>query len=141
MGARSRTRALVAGLASALLVAAPWRVLADESVAGPPVDEGASAGDRGATLPFDGPVAPDTLVQVDMVEAPLDDVARWVAAVTGRNLAVQPDALDGATITVVSPRPVPAADVWPLFLAALSANGLTVQDRGTFVRIVPATER
>lgn len=100
-----------------------------------------SSAQSGATLPFDGPVAPDTLVNVDMVDAPLADVARWVAAVTGRNLAVVPGALDDARITIVSPRPVPASDVWPLFVAALSANGLTVQDRGSFVRIVESSER
>jgi type II secretory pathway component GspD/PulD (secretin) len=95
----------------------------------------------GSEAPFETPVPDDTLVRIDFADAPLADVARWVSAVTGRNLVIVPGDLDDARITVISARPVPATEVWALFVAALSTRGLTVQDRGSWSRIIEQTTR
>jgi len=79
----------------------------------------------------------DAYVQLDFVNAPLRDVAAYVAEVTGINIVLVPSTLEDRSITIIAPRPVPLGDVPSLLIAALNASGLTIEDRGTLWLIVP----
>ena len=72
------------------------------------------------------------MVQPDFAAAPLRDIAVWFAEVTGENLVFVPDTLGDRTITIITPRPIPLADVSDLLVAVLSMHGLVLEDRGAF---------
>jgi type II secretory pathway component GspD/PulD (secretin) len=70
--------------------------------------------------------------RLDFQSIPLSELVLIVSAITGDNYVFVPDTLSSRRITLVSPRPLSAADVSDLFIAALSMTGLRAEDRGSF---------
>lgn len=100
----------------------------------PPLDaEPAAPGGPVAAAPG-GPV-----VNFNFDAADIRLLAKLVGEMTGRRFVVG-DKVTG-NITVVSPTPVPAAQVYPLFLSVLESRGFTVIDREGATFIVPMIEQ
>ena len=76
------------------------------------------------------------LVELSFNDAPLTEVIRYVAQVTGRRFILTRD-LSSLRVTVVSPRPIRRAEVYSVFLSVLSSHSLTVVRSGRYHRIVP----
>jgi type II secretory pathway component GspD/PulD (secretin) len=85
----------------------------------------------GAPLPATGQsrAADTVLVNMDLREATLAQVAAVVAEATGRNLVFVPDAFMDRRVTIVAPRPLPVDALMELLRAALSLHGLTLERR------------
>ncbi|HYN12492.1 MAG TPA: type II secretion system secretin GspD [Burkholderiales bacterium] len=80
---------------------------------------------------------PDT-VTLNFVNADIEGVVKAVSEITGKNFVVDPRVK--GTINIVSARPVPRAQVYEVFLAALRLQGYAaVEDRG-MVRIIPEAD-
>jgi type II secretory pathway component GspD/PulD (secretin) len=86
-----------------------------------------------AQSPADGP----ELFRVDFQQIELTDLVRYFSAITGENFILVPDTLAGRTMTIISPRPVTAADARDLFLAAIEMSGLIAERREHFWLIRP----
>ena len=69
------------------------------------------------------------------------DLISWISAITCRQFIVPgsvPSA--GKTVTVISPRPITAAEAYQLFLAALDSVGLTVYPSGKVLRVIETSK-
>src|SRR3954470_18670360 len=77
-------------------------------------------------------------VTLNFVNADIEAVARTMAAITGRNIVVDPRVK--GTITLSTERPVPPQTAYNQFLAALRLSGFTVVDSGGILKLVPEAD-
>ena len=73
---------------------------------------------------------------VDFREAPLEDVVKFISALTKRNFIVAATLGGSKTITIISPTPVSSVEAYRAFLSALRLNGLTITRSGDFYKII-----
>ena len=71
----------------------------------------------------------------------LVDLVSWISAITCRQFVI-PGTIppQSKTVTIVSPRPITAAEAYDLFLDALDAVGLTVYRTGEVLRVVETSK-
>src|SRR6478736_1637315 len=77
-------------------------------------------------------------VTLNFVNADIEAVARTMAAITGRNIVVDPRVK--GTINLSTDRPVSPASAYNQFLAALRLSGFTVVDSGGILKLVPEAD-
>lgn len=77
-------------------------------------------------------------VTLNFQNAEIEAVARTMAAITGRNIVVDPRVK--GTITLSTDRPVPPAAAFNQFVATLRLSGFTVVDSGGLLKVVPEAE-
>ena len=77
-------------------------------------------------------------VTLNFVNADIEAVARTMAAITGRNIVVDPRVK--GTINLSTERPVPPQVAYNQFLAALRLSGFTVVDAGGLLKLVPEAD-
>jgi general secretion pathway protein D len=77
-------------------------------------------------------------VTLNFVNADIEAVARTMAAITGRNIVVDPRVK--GTITLSTDRPVAPQVAYNQFLAALRLSGFTVVDSGGILKLVPEAD-
>jgi general secretion pathway protein D len=77
-------------------------------------------------------------VTLNFVNADIEAVARTMAAITGRNIVVDPRVK--GTITLSTDRPVAPQQAYNQFLAALRLSGFTVVDSGGVLKLVPEAD-
>jgi general secretion pathway protein D len=77
-------------------------------------------------------------ITLNFVNAEIDAVARTMAAITGRNIVVDPRVK--GTITLSTDRPVPPAAAFNQFVTTLRLSGFAVVDTGGLLRVVPEAE-
>ncbi|MCC6158456.1 MAG: hypothetical protein IT350_10420 [Deltaproteobacteria bacterium] len=75
---------------------------------------------------------------LDAQDRPIQEFLREVAKITGKNILVDPGVT--GTVTLVSPAPLTAAEVWNVTLSALAVNGFTAVESGAIVKIVPRSK-
>jgi general secretion pathway protein D len=69
------------------------------------------------------------------------DLVAWISAITCKHFIV-PGSVpsQGKAVTIVSPRPITAAEAYHLFLAALDSVGLTVYPSGQVLRVIETSK-
>ena len=77
-------------------------------------------------------------VTLNFVNAEIEAVARTMAAITGRNIVVDPRVR--GTINLSTDRPVAPQVAYNQFLAALRLSGFTVVDAGGLLKLVPEAD-
>jgi general secretion pathway protein D len=77
-------------------------------------------------------------VTLNFVNADIEAVARTMAAITGRNIVVDPRVK--GTITLSTERPVAPAAAFNQFAATLRLSGFTVVDVGGLLKVVPEAD-
>src|SRR5438477_2929502 len=77
-------------------------------------------------------------VTLNFVNADIEAVARTMAAITGRNIVVDPRVK--GTITLSTEKPVPPQVAYNQFLAALRLSGFTVVDSGGILKLLPEAD-
>mgnify|MGYP001627293763 CR=1 FL=1 len=77
-------------------------------------------------------------ITLNFVNAEIEAVARTMAAITGRNIVVDPRVK--GTITLSTDRPVAPAAAFNQFVATLRLSGFTVVDAGGLLKVVPEAE-
>ena len=77
-------------------------------------------------------------VTLNFVNADIEAVARTMAAITGRNIVVDPRVK--GTITLSTERPVPPSQAFNQFAATLRLSGFTVVDAGGLLKVVPEAD-
>jgi general secretion pathway protein D len=100
---------------------------------------------RGALLAFlaavlvaAGARAADEPVTLNFVNADIEAVAAAIGKMTNRNFLIDPRVR--GTINVVSARPVPASQVYTIFLSALRLQGFAAVDSGGVTKILPEAD-
>ena len=73
-------------------------------------------------------------VQFNFVQADIHTVTKIVGAATGKTFIVPEDVT--GKVTILTQGPVPAEEVYPLFLSMLEGSGYTVAERGGVHRVV-----
>jgi general secretion pathway protein D len=77
-------------------------------------------------------------VTLNFVNADIEAVARAMAAITGRNIVVDPRVK--GTMTLSTDRAVPPQQAFNQFVATLRLSGFTVVDSGGLLKVVPEAE-
>ena len=77
-------------------------------------------------------------VTLNFANAEIEAVARTMAAITGRNIVVDPRVK--GTITLSTERPVPPQQAFNQFVATLRLSGFTVVDSGGLLKVVPEAD-
>ncbi|NML48377.1 type II secretion system secretin GspD [Ramlibacter sp. G-1-2-2] len=77
-------------------------------------------------------------ITLNFVNAEIDAVARTMAAITGRNIVVDPRVK--GTITLSTDRPVTPQAAFNQFVATLRLSGYTVVESGGLLKVVPEAE-
>ena len=77
-------------------------------------------------------------ITLNFVNADIEAVARTMAAITGRNIVVDPRVK--GTINLSTDRPVAPAAAYNQFLATLRLSGFTVVDAGGLLKVVPEAD-
>jgi general secretion pathway protein D len=77
-------------------------------------------------------------ITLNFQNAEIDAVARTMAAITGRNIVVDPRVK--GTITLSTDRPVPPAAAFNQFVTTLRLSGFAVVDSGGLLKVVPEAE-
>src|SRR5437763_2702562 len=77
-------------------------------------------------------------ITLNFQNAEIDAVARTMAAITGRNIVVDPRVK--GTITLSTDRPVPPAAAFNQFVSTLRLSGFAVVDSGGLLKVVPEAE-
>jgi general secretion pathway protein D len=77
-------------------------------------------------------------VTLNFVNADIEAVARTMAAITGRNIVVDPRVK--GTINLSTDRPVPPNVAYNQFLAAVRLSGFTVVESGGLLKLVPEAD-
>jgi general secretion pathway protein D len=77
-------------------------------------------------------------ITLNFVNAEIEAVARTMAAITGRNIVVDPRVK--GTITLATERPVPPRAAFNQFVATLRLSGFTVVESGGLLKVVPEAE-
>ena len=73
-------------------------------------------------------------VTIDFVDAPLSDVVKYMAEITGRNFILNDD-LKGE-VTIISHQPVSVAEAYEAFLSAMEMEGFTTVTVGKATKVV-----
>ncbi|OOG59231.1 type II secretion system secretin GspD [Polaromonas sp. C04] len=84
------------------------------------------------------PIRPGEPVTLNFANADIDAVARTMAAISGRNVVVDPRVK--GTITLVTDKPVSAKAALNQFLAALRLQGFTMIDTEGLYKVVPEAD-
>ena len=77
-------------------------------------------------------------ITLNFVNADIEAVARTMAAITGRNIVVDPRVK--GTMTLSTERPVPPNVAFNQFVATLRLSGFTVVESGGLLKVVPEAE-
>jgi general secretion pathway protein D len=77
-------------------------------------------------------------ITLNFVNADIEAVARTMAAITGRNIVVDPRVK--GTMNLSTDHPVPPATAFNQFVATLRLSGFTVVDSGGLLKVVPEAE-
>src|SRR5690349_14068412 len=77
-------------------------------------------------------------VALNFVNADIDAVARTMAAITGKNIVVDPRVK--GTINLSTDKPVSPAVAYNQFLATVRLNGFTIVDSGGLLKLVPEAD-
>ena len=77
-------------------------------------------------------------VTLNFVGAEIEAVARTMATISGRNVVVDPRVK--GTLNLVTDRPVPTAQAFDQFLAALRLQGFTVVEAAGLYKVVPEAD-
>ena len=77
-------------------------------------------------------------VTLNFVNADIEAVARTMAAISGRNIVVDPRVK--GTITLSTEKPIPPAAAFNQFLATLRLSGFTVVESGGLLKVVPEAD-
>ena len=77
-------------------------------------------------------------VTLNFANAEIEAVARTMAAITGRNIVVDPRVK--GTINLTTERPVPPQQAFNQFVATLRLSGFTVVDSGGLLKVVPEAD-
>lgn len=77
-------------------------------------------------------------ITLNFVNAEIEAVARTMAAITGRNIVVDPRVK--GTMTLSTDRPVPPAAAFNQFVVTLRLSGFTVVESGGLLKVVPEAE-
>ncbi len=77
-------------------------------------------------------------VTLNFVNAEIDAVARTMAAITGRNIVVDPRVK--GTMSLSTERPVPPQTAFNQFVATLRLSGYTVVESGGLLKVVPEAD-
>lgn len=77
-------------------------------------------------------------VTLNFANAEIEAVARTMAAITGRNIVVDPRVK--GTMTLSTERPVPPQTAFNQFVATLRLSGFTVVDSGGLLKVVPEAD-
>jgi general secretion pathway protein D len=77
-------------------------------------------------------------VTLNFVNADIEAVARTMAAITGRNIVVDPRVK--GTINLSTDRPVPPQVAYNQFLSAVRLSGFTVVESGGLLKLVPEAD-
>lgn len=77
-------------------------------------------------------------VTLNFANAEIEAVARTMAAITGRNIVVDPRVK--GTMTLNTERPVPPQRAFDQFVATLRLSGFTVVDAGGLLKVVPEAD-
>jgi general secretion pathway protein D len=77
-------------------------------------------------------------VTLNFANAEIEAVARTMAAITGRNIVVDPRVK--GTITLNTERPIPPQRAFDQFVATLRLSGFTVVDAGGLLKVVPEAD-
>jgi general secretion pathway protein D len=77
-------------------------------------------------------------VTLNFVNADIEAVARTMAAITGRNIVVDPRVK--GTMTLSTDRPVPPGVAFNQFVATLRLSGFTVVDSSGLLKVVPEAD-
>lgn len=83
-----------------------------------------------------GKAAEEGGVRLNLVEADITALINTVAEVTGRRFVVDPRVR--AKVTVISPRPMDADELYEVFLSVLQVHGFAAVPSGAVTKIVPA---
>jgi len=81
---------------------------------------------------------PSEPVTLNFVNADIEAVARAMAAITGRNIVVDPRVK--GTMTLATERAVPPQQAFNQFVATLRLSGFTVVESGGLLKVVPEAE-
>lgn len=81
---------------------------------------------------------PNEPITLNFVNAEIEAVARTMAAITGRNIVVDPRVK--GTINLSTDRPIPPAAAFNQFLATLRLSGFTVVESGGLLKVVPEAD-
>ncbi|MDR3451834.1 MAG: type II secretion system secretin GspD [Rhodoferax sp.] len=84
------------------------------------------------------PIRPGEPVTLNFTNADIDAVARTMAAISGRNVVVDPRVK--GTITLVTDKPISAKAALNQFLAALRLQGYTMIDTEGLYKVVPEAD-
>lgn len=77
-------------------------------------------------------------ITLNFANAEIEAVARTMAAITGRNIVVDPRVK--GTISLATDRPIPPAQAYNQFLATLRLSGFTVVESGGIYKVVPEAD-
>lgn len=77
-------------------------------------------------------------ITLNFVNAEIEAVARTMAAITGRNIVVDPRVK--GTINLATDRPIPPAAAFNQFVATLRLSGFTVVEAGGLLKVVPEAD-
>jgi general secretion pathway protein D len=77
-------------------------------------------------------------VTLNFANAEIEAVARTMAAITGRNIVVDPRVR--GTINLTTERPVPPQQAFNQFVSTLRLSGFTVVDSGGLLKVVPEAD-
>ena len=101
-------------------------------------DSKEEAGESGSAAPKARQKAPVVSgaqkVTIDFVDAPLSDVVKYMAEITGRNFILNDD-LKGE-VTIISHQPVSVAEAYEAFLSAMEMEGFTTVTVGKATKVV-----
>jgi len=82
----------------------------------------------------------DAKIRLDFNEITLGDLTKFISCVTEQNFLLTGGVNKGATVSILSPKPVTAYEAYKAYLSALEANGMTIIPNGQFLEIVPSGE-
>ena len=95
-----------------------------------------SAGAQQPTAPANGaPPGQQQMITLNLKDADITALISTVAEVTGRNFIVDPRVK--AKVTVISQAPMPADELYRVFLSVLQVHGFSAVQSGDIVKIIP----
>jgi general secretion pathway protein D len=79
---------------------------------------------------------PGSLVNINMSDVDLTQLVETISNFTGRRFIFGGKFRPGVKATIVSPKPVSAAEAYEAFLSVLQTNGMTVIPQGRYLKII-----
>lgn len=77
-------------------------------------------------------------VALNLENADITELVRWVAKLTGRNIIVHPSVK--GEVTLIAGEPLTPDEAYRVFLSVLQVHGLGVIDTGAAIKVVPAED-